>query len=433
VTGSTLGGVSTSETYTRFGETLSYTASLSGTTVLALQYTRDKLARVTTKTETIGGITDTYEYTYDLGGRLTEVKKNGSTIATYTYDSNGNRLTRSDPNGTTSGTYDAQDRLLQYGDANYAYTANGELLTKTENGQVTTYTYDELGNLLSVVLPNGTRIDYVIDGANRRIGKKVGGTLVQGFLYRNELTPVAELGGAGNVIARFVYGTRTNVPDYMEKGGVRYRIIPDRLGSVRLVLDSSTGGVVQRMDYDEFGNVTLDTNPGFQPFGFAGGLSDRDTGLVRFGARDYDPVSGRWTVPEPSRFAGRGTNLYEYVGNDSINWIDPSGFFEYSPSAGDPVDDTTTAAMNCFETCSGHKVVVSGAKEAGHSAGGPHESGQACDVSKEKNPWLTRETAEKCFEKCFSKTSYAQEEGNHFHFQTRSGKGGATGFAKGVK
>jgi len=40
------------------------------------------------------------------------------------------------------------------------------------------------------------------------------------------------------------------------------------------------------MDYDEFGNVLLDTNPGFQPFGFAGGLSDQRTGLVRFGARD---------------------------------------------------------------------------------------------------------------------------------------------------
>ena len=34
------------------------------------------------------------------------------------------------------------------------------------------------------------------------------------------------------------------------------------------------------------GNITSDTNPGFQPFGFAGGLYDTDTGLTRFGARD---------------------------------------------------------------------------------------------------------------------------------------------------
>ena len=59
-----------------------------------------------------------------------------------------------------------------------------------------------------------------------------------------------------------------------------------------LVIDTATGTIAQRMDYDEFGNVTTDTNPGFQPFGFAGGIYDRDTGLVRFGARDYDPATG---------------------------------------------------------------------------------------------------------------------------------------------
>jgi len=52
------------------------------------------------------------------------------------------------------------------------------------------------------------------------------------------------------------------------------------------------------MDYDEWGRAVLDTNPGFQPFGFAGGLHDRDTGLVRFGARDYDPETGRWTAKD---------------------------------------------------------------------------------------------------------------------------------------
>ncbi|MGH8491383.1 MAG: RHS repeat-associated core domain-containing protein [Gammaproteobacteria bacterium] len=79
------------------------------------------------------------------------------------------------------------------------------------------------------------------------------------------------------------------------------------------------------MDYDEWGRVTLDTNPGFQPFGFAGGLYDRDTRLVRFGARDYDPETGRWTAKDPIRFAGGDTNLYGYVLNDPINLTDPDG------------------------------------------------------------------------------------------------------------
>ena len=58
------------------------------------------------------------------------------------------------------------------------------------------------------------------------------------------------------------------------------------------MVNVATGAIIQRMGYDAFGNVTQDTNPGFQPFGFAGGLYDRDTKLVRFGARDYDPETG---------------------------------------------------------------------------------------------------------------------------------------------
>ncbi len=84
------------------------------------------------------------------------------------------------------------------------------------------------------------------------------------------------------------------------------------------------------MDYDEFGNVTLDTNPGFQPFGFAGGIHDRDTGLVRHGARDYDPETGRWTAKDPIRFQGMSLSLYGYVFNDPVNLADPSGLQWYS-------------------------------------------------------------------------------------------------------
>jgi RHS repeat-associated protein len=82
---------------------------------------------------------------------------------------------------------------------------------------------------------------------------------------------------------------------------------------------------MQQMDYDVWGKVIQDSNPSFQPFGFAGGLYDRDTGLVRFGARDYDAETGRWTTKDPIGFAGGDTNLYGYVVNDPVNWIDPLG------------------------------------------------------------------------------------------------------------
>jgi len=157
------------------------------------------------------------------------------------------------------------------------------------------------------------------------------GTLVQGFLYSDRLKPIAELDGSNNVVSRFVYAAGINAPAFMIKGGVTYRILTDHLGSPRLVVDVTTGAVVQRMDYDEFGNVTIDTTPGFQPFGFAGGVYDPDTRLLRFGARDYGAETGRWTAKDPIGFAGGARNLYSYVANDPVNAVDRSGLEETYP------------------------------------------------------------------------------------------------------
>ncbi len=171
----------------------------------------------------------------------------------------------------------------------------------------------------------------MIDARNRRIGKKINGQLVQGFLYLGNLNPVAELDGQGNVVSQFVYGSKANVPNYVLKNGHTYRIISDHLGSPRLVVDIDTGVVVQQMDYDTFGNVLFDSNPGFQPFGFAGGIYDIDTKLVRFGARDYDALIGRWTAKDPILFAGGDSNLYGYVANDPVNLMDKTGLL-WEPS-----------------------------------------------------------------------------------------------------
>ena len=124
---------------------------------------------------------------------------------------------------TTSATYDDQDRMSTYGTATYAYTTSGDLLTKTDPSGVTTFDYDALGNLRSATLSDGRVIEYLIDAQNRRVGKKVNGTVVRRWLYSGQLRVVAELDGAGTLISRFVYGTRTNVPDYMIRNGVTLR------------------------------------------------------------------------------------------------------------------------------------------------------------------------------------------------------------------
>ena len=221
-------------------------------------------------------------------------------------------------------TYDDQDRLLTYDGNTYTYTDNGELLTKTNGADVTSYDYDVLGNLLSVTKSDGTLIEYLIDPRGRRVGKKVNGTLIKGWLYIDKLNPIAELDAAGNIVSRFIYADRSNIPSYMVKSGVTYRIISNHLGSPIKIIDTATGVIAQEMSYDAWGNVLMDTSPDFQPFGFAGGIYDGDTGLIRFGFRDYDALSGRWTSKDPIGHYG-GLNTYGYVSNNPVMFVDSMG------------------------------------------------------------------------------------------------------------
>lgn len=336
-----IGAVSESIGYDTFGEVSSHTVTAAGTGVYAVTYAYDPLGRIATKTETVQGVTTSHAYTYDNAGRLTDVQHDGLNVASYTYDANDNRLTG--PGLGSPPTYDAQDRLLAFGNATYTHTAAGERLTRTVGGQTTTYVRDAFGDLRSVALPDGTLIEYVLDGRGRRLGRKVNGALAQGFLYRGDLAIVAEVDGAGNVVSRFVYSADGNVAEYMVRGGATYRLVVDQVGSPRLVVDVATGAVVQRMDYDEWGNVIADTNPGFQPFGFAGGLYDAATGLTHFGARDYDAATGRWTVRDPILFKGGATNLYAYAGSDPINLRDPVGLQMVQNTGGNRVYGRTTS------------------------------------------------------------------------------------------
>jgi RHS repeat-associated protein len=326
ISGTALGVVTDAIGRNTLGETESYTASANATSLYEVALTHDDLGRIATRTETIGGLTHTDEYGYDSRGRLVSVTRDSTAVGAYGYDANDNRTSVDDVNGTRSPSYDAQDRLLTDGTTTYTYTASGSLATKTTGSDTTTYEYDALGALKSVTLPDGTDIEYVLDGTHRRIGKRVDGTLTRTYLYGDALRVLAELDGSGAVVSRFVYATRVNVPEYMIRAGTTYRLITDERGSVRLVVNVATGEVAQRIDYDAWGVVTDDTNPGLQPFGFAGGLYDENTGLVRFGARDYEPQTGRWTGKDPVGFSG-GLNVYVYASSDPLNRWDPNGWF----------------------------------------------------------------------------------------------------------
>lgn len=199
----------------------------------------DQLGRIAERTETNGGVTTTYSYEYDLQGRLIEVHQDGSLAESFTYDDNGNRLSLDTSESGISATYDDQDRLLSYGDLTYAYTANGELLTRTNtaNGDLTVYEYDVFGNLTRVDLPDGDVIEYLIDGRNRRVGKRVNGGLAKQWVWADRLRIAAELDGAGNLVSRFVYGGKPTTPELVIRGSAVYRVISDYLGSVRLLVN----------------------------------------------------------------------------------------------------------------------------------------------------------------------------------------------------
>jgi len=323
ITSTTLGVATDSRTYNSFGELTAYTAAVNGSTIYKVTYTRDADGRVSAKSEIFGATTNTYSYSYDPAGRLTAVMKNAATDS-YTYDTNSNRLSATTSSGTANGTYDAQDRLLTYGNTTFTYSANGELASQKVGSQKTSYKYDVLGNLISATLPNGTKLAYVIDAHNRRVGKNVNGVLATGFLYDADRL-VAQLNGSNQLVSQFVYATGSAAPDCMITGGITYRIFSDQLGSPVLVVNTSTGAIAEQIVYDEFGNVLSDTNPGFQPFGFAGGLYDQDTKLLRFGARDYNPSVGRWTAKDPILFTAGDPNLYGYVLGDPVNLTDSTG------------------------------------------------------------------------------------------------------------
>jgi len=323
------GALDLTRSFNGYGEVDDQTFSISGATLTSWNLTRDNAGRITARTETVEGVTSDYGYTYDAMGRLLTVTKDGALVEEYEYDSVGTRIHE---NNVLRGiserdyVYSDEDCLLTAGGVSYEYNADGFLTTKTEGADVTIYDYSSRGELLGVTLPDDTLVDYVHDPLGRRIAKKVNGSVTEKYLWQGLTRLLAVFDGTDNLIMRFEYAD-ARMPVAMTMNSSTYYLTYDQVGSLRIVADTAAN-VLKRIEYDSFGNIIQDTNPEFQiPFGFAGGLHDRDTGLVRFGYRDYDPDTGRWTAKDPIGFAGGDTDLYGYCLNDPVNCVDPTGEF----------------------------------------------------------------------------------------------------------
>lgn len=319
------GCLSVTYDYDDYGDLKRHRVSNSGDVIRDTVYRRDDLGRILEWTVTSKGKkAASRTFTYDAAGRVAS-ESGGRGVTRFSYDSNGNRLTCDNGKSKIQGVVDGQDRLCQWGSTSYEYASNGSLKSKLDKEQKWAYRFDLLGQLRSVELPDHRKVAYLHDGLGRRVLKTIDGKTTQGLLYEGAF-PIAQLGASGKVQSRFVYGTRVHVPDLMITKGQTFLIVTDHLGSPMLVIDCASGEIAQEIEYDVFGNVLSDTAPGLQPFGFAGGLYDADTGLTRFYSRDYEAATGRWTSRDAILFAGGDTNLYAYCGNDPVNDLDPFGF-----------------------------------------------------------------------------------------------------------
>ncbi|MFC5527937.1 fibronectin type III domain-containing protein [Cohnella yongneupensis] len=311
--------------YDNRGRIESLTYLVGGSQVFRVSYAYDKRNYVTTRTVVKAGSTEQFVYSYDKDGQLTDVARTVNGVAGdsehYEYDANKNRTLREvDGSASSSNQYGDSSVLQHVGDVAYSFDADG-FLTQRGND---TFHYGPRGELL-VAHANGDDIHYTYDGMGRLVAREDGQGKTQ-YLYGNRYFPKsvsAEVSPDGTVTfySYDVNGTLLG----LERNGQRYYVIADQVGTPLALLNES-GDTVKTWNYDSYGVLLEDSNPDFQlAIGFAGGITDEDTGLLRFGARDYDPASGRWTARDPIFLESGQANLYAYVNNNPVMSNDPCG------------------------------------------------------------------------------------------------------------
>lgn len=228
----------------------------------------------------------------------------------------------------------------------------------------------------------------------------------------------------------------------MQEGTTPFFYSNEHLGSVREMTDS-TGTVRARYDYDPFGRRTLITGDKETPFGFTGHYSHSPTGLTLAMFRAYEPALGRWITEDPVGLRG-GLNLYSYVDNNSVNYIDPAGRLKVAPGVPVPTGDLYIN-LKCLEECIGsdYELRIT-ATTNDHPPGTPHGRGVAADFTigprdpfhdPTKRPPIHAPVSHKwvlcCARACsfrFSQYETGDTPGStgvHFHVQIPPGQGGA--------
>ena len=163
---------------------------------------------------------------------------------------------------------------------------------------------------------------YRYDALGRRIEKDVSGVVTR-YILDNE-DNLLEFDGSNVLQARYTHGPGIDEPLIMERGGVSHFYHTDGLGSVTDLTDA-TGTVVQSYVYNSFGEIVEQVGSLTNPYTYTGREFDEESGFYFYRARYYDPSIGRFLTEDPIGFAGGDVNLYGYVTNNPVNFIDPFG------------------------------------------------------------------------------------------------------------
>jgi len=339
----------------------------------------DGHGRITEKTETVAGEAITWTYAYDKEGRLTEARLNGQLVCHCDYDGDGRRIRDRFPltAGNTFRNYEYNrmtGRLMRAGDSRFTHDKAGFRSIRNDRGRYTTYQYAPDYRLIAAHQEDeDIRYNFKHDGNGQRRAKFRNGQLAEAYLWRDFI----RLAGFhdGEDAYEFAYRQGDRLPAAMvSAGGAVGLLFYDQVGSLRVVADRN-GKVIKEILYDPFGGILEDTNPDLRiPLGFSGGLHDRDLGLIRFGWRDYDPTTGRWTAPDPMGDAGGDPDWYGYCLGDPVNMVDPLGLngwgfgpggHDYDGSDWDSKDDDKKGDQE--DTGSGGKDVGWGFGPGGHT------------------------------------------------------------------
>ena len=235
------------------------------------------------------------QFAYDDDGCLTEVVEGSRNHTRYTYDARGNRLTEQSGAGATSHVYDERNRLVQTtrpdgSRVDYGYDADGNRVAMNEGGNRHAYRYDGEGRLISVWRDAVCVAEYAYDALGRRIRKTIDGSVTISHYDQNGQL-IAETDALGHALATYLWiGMRCLgciKGAVGEAAGEFYH--NDHLGSVVVVTDHA-GRLASRYDVDVFGRRA-------GPF-FVRKRRDAETGCYDFGARFYDPESGRFLTPD---------------------------------------------------------------------------------------------------------------------------------------